>query len=186
MKFCPECGSPVTESNKFCPNCGFQLSRSAAGPGPSVPPAVQSPSPSPAQASLVQPERRHRRTKETLLGLESTLFGLLLLAFGVITATAATKSAAVASLFVVVYVGVGLLAASVGYALLLQRAWLERIRRAAGLCSLLLAALFLVFINVLYLFMGVLGLVLCVGLLYYLSPKRRAARNGVSPPAEIV
>ena len=25
MKFCPECGNKLSESNKFCPECGFKI-----------------------------------------------------------------------------------------------------------------------------------------------------------------
>ncbi len=185
MKFCPECGSAVTESNKFCPNCGFQLSRGATA-APAAPSSTQSPPLTAPRASPIRPGRQRGQTVETLLGLVSMLFGLLLLVFGVVTATVPTGSVLIAWLFIAVYIGAGLLVGSVGYALLLRKAWLERTRRAAGVCSLLLAALFLVIVTPFSFFMTVLGLVLCVGLLYYLSPKRRAARNGPDSQTEIV
>lgn len=46
VKYCPECGSPVSETGKFCANCGFRL----------VAPEATVPDSPPEQVPLVDPQ----------------------------------------------------------------------------------------------------------------------------------
>ena len=99
---------------------------------------------------------------------------LLFLAFDTVASPEAGKDFTVA-LASVVWLGAGVLALATGYALVSRRAWIAWTRVATGVCSLLLAALFLITPNALVFTMGILSLILAVGLLYYLRPKRKGA-----------
>ncbi len=154
MPFCPECGTEVKAGAKFCPNCGTPLSQAGGAPARSA-----------GQGG--PPASNHSKP----LGALASVFGLALVVLGALGLNQPKIGAASVLLILVLFVGVGLVSLGSGYALLMRRTWLEKVRFPTGLCYLLLGILLLIAANVLDAILGVVSLALAAEMLYYLRPR---------------
>lgn len=165
MPFCPECGTEVQARTKFCPNCGTQLGANAGAPVGRV--AERARRSGPTGPRFARP-----------IGALAVVFGLLLIVFGVLSG----KTSALAYLTVFVFVVVGLLSIAAGYALVAAKAWAAQLRVGTGVCCLLVGLILVVSANVIDFLLGIAGIVIAFGMLYYLRRSAKDLPEGAHAP----
>ena len=154
LPYCSSCGKEVQPGVRFCSNCGAPVVQAQASAFKGeTPPAPSGPS----KPSLT--------TSLTLLAL---VVGLVFLLVGALSLFTPSKSEVDLAIVLVALFGVGVLSLATFYGLSRRRRWMMKEGWANAIVAIIVGVLFAVSANALTLALGVLGIVLGGGLLYYL------------------